>query len=123
MGDRANVRFVGEDGTIHLYTHWHGEALPGLLAVELGKPETRRRWNDDAYLVRRIITGIVHEAGDCESETGWGVSVGLHDGGDRILTVDTRTKTVTIQDGPPYAFDFYIDGVISNTLSWDRDHF
>jgi hypothetical protein len=108
MGDRANVAFIStiegaEDktGTIYLYTHWNGTALPQTVRDSLASKRGRARWNDETYLCRIILSDMM-KTQDCpthpimEAETGYGVGLSMPDGQERVLTVNCKTQRVRI---------------------------
>lgn len=70
MGDRSVVKFVyANEGEVNVYVHWLGSELPNIIAKAL---ERNIRWNDDYYLSRIIISGIIKEAG-VDDEYGVGI--------------------------------------------------
>ena len=100
MGDRANVKCNG----IYMYTHWGGSKLPAVVqtALERGKS----RWNDEAYLNRIIFSEMI--VNDVEGSTGYGLSLEVQDGDDRVIEVDCKTQTVRL-NGVTYSFSEYCD--------------
>lgn len=120
MGDRANI--VVKDpyavsGGVVLYTHWNGTELPAVLRSALKRG--RERWTDDSYLARIIFAEMIKE--DLMGVRGYGISVQMGDGDDRVLTVDTVMQEVTVTnsfgsddygdwpaDGTVYSFDGYL---------------
>jgi hypothetical protein len=103
MGDRANIKLTGAtmgEG-IHLYSHWGGSNLPTVLksALERG----RDRWGDPQYLGRIIFSEMIQDS--TLDNTGFGLSVDVGDGDDRILTVDMSSQTVTDFDGKRRTFE------------------
>lgn len=116
MGDRANVKVVesGEapDRPIYFYTHWGGFELPETLRKALVRG--RGRWGDAPYLNRIIFSEMIQN--QVLGETGFGISVCLGDGHERILEVDHDQETVTVinsysgkPEGKTYTFQEYID--------------
>lgn len=105
MGDRGNIQFThmtNSDGKVlDLYAHWSGSALPQMLARALAA--SRSRWDDESYMVRRIVTEIIHEAGACTDALSWGLSFFVPDNEYDILEVDVQA--LTVNDVP---FETYI---------------
>ncbi len=108
MGDRANIRFVGERYTnkknataadhrerpMFFYTHWQGYKLPLVLQDALARGKSR--WNDPTYLARIIFSEMVKD--DVMAETGFGLSLRIGDGEDQVITVDCLGQTVESKD-------------------------
>jgi len=93
MGDRANILVRdGSDPGVYLYTHNEGYRLPAILQKALKRGEGR--WNDDPYLARIIFSEMIR--GDIDGTTGFGISAYLTDGRERVLVVDTASRTVTM---------------------------
>jgi hypothetical protein len=93
MGDRANIFMKqngGRDAGIYFYTHSSGYNLPNTLQDALKRGV--ERWDDEQYLGRIIFSEMVKRY--VEGVTGYGISTYLCDGGNRILIVDSETKTV-----------------------------
>ncbi len=69
MGDRRMAEIKTEDGSLYLYTHWHGSELPAmaLAAVERAKP----RLGDEGYWVRIVVDQLTKAGRD--QETGFGL--------------------------------------------------
>ena len=94
MGDRANIKIEAEDEEpIFLYTHWNGYCLPETLQGALARKE---RWDDSQYLTRIIFSEMIKA--DILDEGGYGISTIVHDGDDRIITVNCADQTVAIRD-------------------------
>jgi hypothetical protein len=90
MGDRANIKIKERNGnSIYVYTHWEGREWPVKLqdALKAGK----RRWDDDQYLQRFIITEVCKGA---EDETGYGVTSFRCDNEHDVMELDTVEKKV-----------------------------
>ena len=103
MGDRANIKVKSSDGEIYFYTHWAGTELPQTLqsAIRRGKS----RWKDESYLNRIIFSEMVR--GDISGETGYGISIGLGGGDNRIITVEHDNQLIEFK-GDRYTFEEYI---------------
>ena len=94
MGDRANIKIEAEgEAPIFLYTHWNGYCLPETLQTALAR---KQRWDDSQYLTRIIFSEMIKA--DVLDEHGYGISTIVHDGDDRIITVNCVDQTVTIRD-------------------------
>ena len=116
MGDRANLKIASEwDDGVHLYTHWSGSELPKTLKAGLIRGVSR--WDDPPYLARILFCEMVrgHEA----DTTGFGISCGVGDGDDRVLTVDCSAQTVTWPNGESMSFTEYTS---LDSLSWESPH-
>ena len=75
MGDRGNieVKQIGADDSVFLYTHWRGCQIKGILADALAKGG---RWSDPSYLTRIIFQEMI---GTDDTTTSYGISVGQPD--------------------------------------------
>lgn len=91
MGDRGNINVDG----VYLYTHWRGSYLPKILQEALAK---RWRWTDGGYLCRIIFEQMLGRERD--TETGFGIALGLLDNSHLILFVDSNKGTVTLREEP-----------------------
>ena len=92
MGDRANVEIKDGDSSVFLYTHWNGTELPETVRAALKRGKSR--WDDPQYLARIVFCEMIKNA-SLTSETGFGISARVHDGEDRVITLDTKNQTVT----------------------------
>ncbi len=91
MGDRGNIVVSKQgDGTMHFYTHWSGSELPQTVADGLDRG--RSRWDDYIYLNRVLFCEMIKD--DVLSETGFGLSIEMGDGGTEIY-VDHDAQEVT----------------------------
>lgn len=112
MGDRANIRFVYEDGDdVYFYTHWDGSKLPNILrsALERGIG----RWDDEIYLARIIFSEMIQN--HILNETGYGIAP--YPAGDAqhpLITVFAKNKTVTIEGGR-WTFAEYCSANLDNS--------
>lgn len=119
MGDRANVAFLDEDRVpIYFYSHWGGEALPGLVREVLAR---KQRWDDPTYLARMIFSKMVSD--DIDGETGYGISLSMPDNEHRIIVVNCTGQFVGFADpGQPttpvkkWTFEEYI-----SILNFEQD--
>lgn len=104
MGDRANIKFVEEDGgTLFFYSHWGG---PKMVWQWLHRALSRRqRWDDSQYLAAIIMREAAK--GDLESTTGLGLSTQIHDNSHPILIADVNTQQVRLGD-KVWTFDEFI---------------
>src|SRR5690606_26184038 len=98
MGDRANILVVdqpAENGNVHgvyLYTHWDGYEWPERLREALASDEARRRWSDDPYLTRIIVSRVFADIH--EQETGGGISTYRTDNEYPITILDIPNQRV-----------------------------
>jgi hypothetical protein len=100
MGNRANIvirQHGGQeiDGNIWVYVHLHGSVLARVLQAALKRG--RKRWNDETYLTRIIISQVAIEVG-VDSNTGMGVSTYPTDNNHPWLIVDSQAETVEVSD-------------------------
>lgn len=95
MGDRANLKFVEDDGgTLFFYSHWGG---PEMVRTWLHRALSKReRWNDSQYLAAIIMREVVRD--NLDETTGVGLSTQIGDNSHEILTADFDTQTVTLDD-------------------------
>jgi len=102
MGDRANIMVVdrpAENGAVHgiyLYTHSSGYHWPEMLRKALASPEARRRWNDDTYLTRIVVSQMYMDIHD--SEYGGGISTYRTDNEYPITILDIPNQQVAWAD-------------------------
>ena len=69
MGDRAMAEIKTSDGSLYVYTHWEGNALP-VMAKEAIKA-ARSRLADEPYCTRIIVDQLTKSGRD--EETGFGL--------------------------------------------------
>lgn len=120
MGDRANIIFntVPREnattaskylpGSIVLYSHHGGSEIAGWLADALDGAE--RRWDDEGYATRIIVSRIVGE--DWREEGGFGLYVGeISDNERPMIVVDFRSQQVRIfgDAEKTYSFSAFAD--------------
>ena len=92
MGDRGNIKIVGEYGEpIYFYTHWRASELLQIVAEGLNKG--RERWGDEDYLNRIIFQTLL---GGDESNISFGIST--REAGDswRMVEVNHKDETVFV---------------------------
>ena len=96
MGDRATVNFdYGTEGIIQLSTHWGGHRLPADLQAALASDPARRRYGDDSYLGRILVSQLIGE--DWAGELNYGLAPGDTLETEYVpLTVNLPARTVTI---------------------------
>lgn len=96
MGDRGQVyvRSWGGKSGVYLYTHYGASSLDKDVERAIAKGW---RWDDPDYLARIIFDEMVGKDGWGE-ETGYGI--GTQKAGDiwRLVTVDCKKQTVTVED-------------------------
>ena len=69
MGDRRMAEIKTSDGSLYVYTHWHGHEFP-----EMAKQATKKaapRLGDEAYWVRIVVDQLCAPGRD--KETGFGI--------------------------------------------------
>ena len=62
MGDRAIAEIKMEDGSLYVYTHWGGSALPD--AAKKAIMFAKSRWSDEPYAVRIIVDQLTKDSRD-----------------------------------------------------------
>ena len=73
MGDRATIRIVQGDQTLHFYTHWDGYRIQQILAEGILKAHAEGRLTDEAYASRIIFDTLT----GCDGgSTGYGIIAG-----------------------------------------------
>ena len=98
MGDRSNVEFKHESGSIYLYAHWGGPSLAGAVLTELVAPVVQGRWSDPPYLTRLLVQRTLTAQGaDPNEPTGFGLSPVVDDNQYPILVVDCTDQTVSVR--------------------------
>lgn len=103
MGDRANVYIhEGSRPGVYLYTHWDGTGLPRLIKDAMDTDRAQNRFTDQAYLARILLEEMIKDS--LGTETGYGVSAEIQDGRDRIVDIDTYSRSITLR-GYPYDWD------------------
>ncbi len=107
MGDRANICYHDDGGTIYFYTHWDGEELPNILRAALLRGKDR--WNDNAYLARVIFCEMIKD--DVLGLTGYGISTYLMDNEHPLIYVYPGDQTVSIGE-KEYSFAEYVKEII-----------
>ena len=72
MGDRRTAEILTSDGSLYVYTHWHGSVFDDMAkeAIAAAQP----RWDDHIYATRIIVDQLTKSARD--QETGFGLMSG-----------------------------------------------
>ncbi len=99
MGDRGNVCVNG----VYLYTHNAGKDIPNRVCTAL---KHRVRWDDAPYLARIIFEALVDE--EHGSETGFGISDGIGDSNNPLVTVNCARQQVSYDTGEMWSFSDFI---------------
>jgi hypothetical protein len=91
MGDRANIELKQTGGSVHLYTHWGGSDVPGLLnrALEIG------RQDDPSYMARTIASQVFQAAG-INDASGAGLAPVYQDGTPWVVDLEAKTITAPV---------------------------
>lgn len=92
MGTRGNIKVISGRSTVYLYQHYDAYNLPHKLQSALLRAKAEGRLSDGQYLGRMIFSEMIQE--NIMGSTGYGISSNLHDGDDRILTVDVDNQTI-----------------------------
>lgn len=98
MGDRANciMQYDGKKSKrVWFYTHWRGNALPGIVMAALAR---ELRWDDESYLARIIFCEMIKGAEG--EETGFGISLRQADNEYPYLVVDIEKQRVFFEAPP-----------------------
>ena len=92
MGLGATITVRGTNNfQVHLYSHWDGDKLKGVLQAALNRG--RDRWSDPSYLSRIIFSEMIQN--HLMETTGYGIS-NTEIPCNRPLIVDCSSKTVSI---------------------------
>jgi hypothetical protein len=99
MGDRRTAEIRMTEGSLYVYTHWHGSKMPEMAraAIRAAKP----RWNDEAFAAR-IIVDVLTEPGR-DKETGFGLmlSPGVEDeyaDASPSITIDLVEQQLSVEN-------------------------
>lgn len=92
MGDRANIVIKSDGEQVCLYTHSNGTVLPETLRAAMLRGKDRL--DDPQYLARIIFCEMVK--GYEMDTTGFGISQTIHDGGDKVITLDVDAQTMML---------------------------
>lgn len=91
MGDRGQVLI--KDTGVYLYTHWGATELYETVKNAIRK---KWRWNDPEYLARIIFDEMTK--GVQGRETGYGIGTKMAGDIWRLVIVDCKKFTVTVED-------------------------
>jgi hypothetical protein len=72
MGDRRMAEIKTSSGSLYVYTHWQGGALPDLARAAVAR--ALPRLGDESYWVRIVVDQLTKDSRD--EETGWGLMLG-----------------------------------------------
>lgn len=92
MGTRGNVKVIFGRSKVYLYQHYDADDLPDKVQEALYRVKQSGRLSDGQYLGRMIFSEMIKD--DVMGSTGYGLSSNLHDGDDRVLTVDVDNQTI-----------------------------
>ena len=116
MGARTNFTFTTDTGDLTLYSHWGGDSKMQDLAFALDKAMPRIKMGDIPYALRIAVSYLIGP--DWESETGYGLFVGIEGGEEQYepVTVDFTNNTVTHNETSHAIEDFikYNQGALTN---------
>jgi hypothetical protein len=105
MGDRANIKMVYDKGQeIYFYTHWDGSVL--LYTLKAAMIRGKDRWSDPGYLARIIFSEMIQFS--VLEETGYGIAPYVCDNNHPIISVNSHTKTITVEGVGEWTFDEFI---------------
>lgn len=104
MGDRANLQFKSDEGTIGIYGHWAGTDMAAAAMAVINNPKFQARIGDSSYANRIGVQTALEALGSLsKEETGFGLYVGTNvpdNDGYGIVVIDVETGTVSV-DGSP----------------------
>lgn len=69
MGDRRMAEIKTNDGSLYVYTHWHGSQLPSMARAAVKVAASRL--GDEGYWTRIVVDQITKDGRD--QETGFGL--------------------------------------------------
>lgn len=69
MGDRRMAEIKTSEGSLYIYTHWHGSELPAIAREAVEKAKVRL--GDESYWTRIVIDQIIKDGRD--QSMGWGI--------------------------------------------------
>lgn len=97
MGDRAMAEIKTSEGSLYVYTHWHGSMLPQMMrdAVKAAAP----RLGDESYWVRIVVDQLTKSGRD--QETGFGLMLkpdheDEYNGDKPSVIVEASTGAITV---------------------------
>jgi hypothetical protein len=98
VGDRRIAEIVTSEGSLYVYTHWHGSEFPSMAraAVQVARP----RLGDEAYWVRIVVDQLTKPGRD--QETGFGLMLkpfaeDEYNDDKPSIIIDARSGTVTVK--------------------------
>ena len=100
MGDRRMAEIRVEDGSLYIYSHWHGFEMPGVAKAAI--VTARSRWDDESYATHIIVDQMTKAGRDSETGTGIMLKPNAEDqynSGQPSVIIDLTSKTLTIIDG------------------------
>lgn len=92
MGSRANIELRQRGGSVHIYVHWLGDSVPGLLVRALNKGRT----DDPSYFARTIATELFVGAG-VDDAAGAGLAPVYQDGTPWVVDLEARTIAAPLE--------------------------
>lgn len=99
MGDRRMAEIKLRDGSLYVYTHSGGNALPDVAkaAILAAKP----RWGDEPYVTRILVDQLTKAGRD--RETGYGLMLrasaeDFYNDDSPSVIIDLATQVLTIID-------------------------
>jgi hypothetical protein len=69
MGDRRMAEIKTSEGSLFVYTHWHGSQLPSMAKAAVAA--AKGRLGDEGYWTRIVVDQLTKDGRD--QETGFGI--------------------------------------------------
>ncbi len=99
MGDRRMAELKVQKGSLFVYVHWHGEALPDMAKAAIAKAQPR--WGDEPYATRIIVDQLTKDGRDEENSFGLMVAPDAEDEYNNdvpSVIIDLPAQTLTVYD-------------------------
>jgi len=100
MGDRRMAEIKTEDGSLYVYTHWHGSQLPAM--ARAAAKAAACRLGDESYWVRIVVDQLCKDGRD--QDTGFGLMLkpnheDSYNGDSPSVILDAKTGKVKVIGG------------------------
>lgn len=94
MGDRGQIEFIMEEGSLYFYTHWRASELPDLVRAALAR--SRERWDQPDYLTRIIVSEVMVD--EIRELTGYGFALSPYVDAWRTVVINLGDNEVAVHD-------------------------